>query len=192
MKELHEYTDEEKMLLFLHSLDMAVGTTCADRKTYLAYKVGAIKSKLSDETQQEMDILTLQEELGFPMEELGTYLYKDVILETMKDLSHNDNKEQDVPNYLKDAFSNFYLNIAREDHDMGLKTFHKYIEAAIEKIDFDKANPKVYNLIFNNLNPNADYGELAFVISLYLHGRLNPVKVKKLSNMPDVNLKYKI
>lgn len=194
MKLLEEYNDYESYLLQASDLNYAVYLSSLDKKMFYDCKNGILK-KLPEEKTNEMNVLLLLEQLGYPMDELGTYLYKNVIINVINYLE-NVNTEREIRDCkclvkeLKDCFSNFYLNIARFELEMGVKTFHKNVKDTFSKIDYSKININLFSEIFGNIKMSIDYGELAFILGSYLSGKLvtkkennieyDEVKIKKM------------
>ena len=149
MKLLNKYDDYDPLYLVISGVSYAVHVSDCDRKDFCNYKLGDTEG-LTNEKKREMDVLLLLENLGYPMDELGTYLYKNLIIEVIKYLD-NVSTRQDIINCkyflakLKDFFSDIYLNLARFELEMGIKTFHKTILEAISNIDYSKADK---NLIY--------------------------------------------
>lgn len=194
-----EFDRENNFPLILSSSNYAVYNFCLDKDDYTKYKQGNLKT-ITEERKIEMEILQLLENLGFPMNELGTYLYKNMVFKIVKQLKESSDKLElinlkDILLKLKNAFSQFYVDVAKHDLDMGIKTFHKHIENALEKIDYSKANPLILKRIYSKIHHDIDYGELAFILGMYIMGcleteqSLNDIKpkIKKLSNMPDID-----
>lgn len=203
MKLLNEYSDYETLFLVVGGLSYAVYVSDSDRKIFSKYKDGILED-ISDEKKREMEVLLLLERLGYPMDELGTYLYKNMIIEVVKHLDKVSTR-QGIINCkyfiakLKDSFSDIYLNLARFELEMGIKTFHKNVLEAISKIDYSKADPNLLYTIFSKIPKEIDYAEQAFVLGSYISGKLElkaelekveeleVPKVKKLVNMPNID-----
>lgn len=198
--------EQKKIMQLLYGLSYALYEIKDDTLDLEKYKQGILKD-VSLERIQEMKILVLLEKLGYSLNEIGTYLYKHMILKIVKYLN-KDITSQNITEYkkllldLKDCYSNFYLETARFDLDMGIKTFHQNVIEAISKIDYDKIDLEVYNKIFGNIDSELDYGEQAFILGSYIVGNLDQkiesskknksiVRVKKLINTPNIELKYK-
>jgi hypothetical protein len=69
---------------------------------------------------------------------------------------------------LQSPFSQFYFDVARNDLDIGLKTFHSYIEHALESVDYGKADTTLLLDIYSNFSKETDYGEHALMIAEYV------------------------
>lgn len=171
-------------------------TFCAkhDREIYCEYKSGKI-DKLSEEEIKEMQALSVLENLGYPMDELGTYLYKEVIVYARDEIDgYNRRKEEDKEKAqnllinLEDAYSNFYHMIARDDLELGIKSFHICIWRAVQEIDNSKVDRELAEKIFGKNPIPMTYGAQAFKIASYLSKKYmikyDGAKVKQLLNVP--------
>lgn len=102
---------------------------------YSAYKEGNILvDDLEKREKLEVETLKILEELGYSLEETGTYFYKDVIVKAVEKLqeSSSDENYQELIAGLSNDFSQFYFDIARNGYDVGLKTFHGCINMSHE------------------------------------------------------------
>ena len=141
-----------------------------DKDYYEAYKDD--RDSVPDAKLVDMQILNCLESLGYPMDELGTYLYKNVVLSTYSEVVDNDVRNDksladSLLLKLNYRLSNFYHELARNDLDMGVKTFHQYILIAMSKIDSDNIDKSLEKKIYGDTKP-ASYGTMAFKIALYL------------------------
>ena len=144
LKNIDELSLEQKLQLILAGQDYVACVVSQDYLDYKSFKKGEL-TEVSEEKLQAMQILELLENLGFPMEMTGTYLYKEVILSAAKKLqAFNSRRDlgvcKDLLAQMKDAYSNFYFDIARNDLEMGVRTFHLALVEALEKVDSTKAN----------------------------------------------------
>lgn len=97
---------------------------------YSAYKEGNILvDDLEKREKLEVETLKILEELGYSLEETGTYFYKDVIVKAVEQLQESSSEEsyQELIEDLNNDYSQFYFDIARNGYDVGLKTFHSCI-----------------------------------------------------------------
>lgn len=194
MLDIENLTDTQKLNIVLLGLDGMLTESCYDRRNYAAYKAGRVDG-MSETTLEEMEILFLLERLGYPMEETGTYLYKDVIEKAAGLLRNVSTREEvrackDLIVQMKTINSQFYFDIARNDLDLGLNSFHKYVQKAMAKVDYSKADPTLLFQIYSGLPEEMDYGEHAFVLSSYVVGILKPKtpevpKIKMLKSISE-------
>lgn len=208
LKRNEEYSQDEKLLMVLHGSSFATYVANKDRDKYAKFKTGK-KQELSDSDSRSMNVLSILNGLGYPMEELGTYLYKMVITEICDSLKGITGKKSDMEKcknllmQLNDGFSQFYHNVAREYLEMGVKSFHLYIQQAIEKINYKKVDLDLSYQIFGANPIEQSYGLQAFQLAAYTLGfcvkkeihppEVHPPIVKKLSNTPDdIKLKASI
>src|SRR5699024_9897097 len=104
--------------------------------------------------KNEVEILSILEKLGFPMSQLGTYLYKDVIVEVCNIINEGEitsnNKRRKLIARLNDGYDEIYKQIASEDKEIGCKTFHSYIEGAIKDIDETRTDTSLAEKIYGD------------------------------------------
>lgn len=143
-----------------------------EKKEYEQYKSGSTEG-FSEERLEQMEILSVLDKLRFPMDEVGTYFYKDVIVKAKRYLDGVDDfgnriSQGELLQELRSPYSQFYFDLARNDMDIGLKTFHSNIEHALESVDYGQADTTLLQEIYSNFSEEADYGEHALAISKYL------------------------
>lgn len=162
-----------------------------DIMTYAIYETGSIES-FSDEKLQEMQVLSSLYKLGFPVDEEGTYLYKSMIMKALHHLDGFDDighpiTEDELLNQMQSKFSQFYLDVARNDLDIGIKTFHAYIKQALNSVDYACVDPNVLSDIYGDFSEEADYGKHAFVIAKRIHERS---KIAQTSTSEEAGHQY--
>lgn len=154
-------------------------------KDYLNYKENKLED-ISNNKKKEMEILNLLEQLGYPIEKVGTYFYKDMILKIVEYLENLEEvngfkKYNKLLDELENHYSHFYFDLARNELDIGIKTFHEVLENQISIVDHSTANKEMFNKVFGTeeIN-NLGYEEKAFGIStyLYLNKRIKREKIK--------------
>lgn len=202
IKDLKKCSHEETKKMFLYGTSYAMWLTNYEKALYEKSKKEPIED-LKGSDKISIKILSLLEKLGYPMDELGTYLYGKVILSVCESLNEVV-ADEDIDKYYKlvsdlnNAYSSFYLWIAKEDLEIGLKSFHLYIEQAISKIDDHKSNKELISSIYDKDITELNYGEQALYLASYLlkiyqieNSKIeaNP-KLKRLENLPN-NIKLK-
>lgn len=143
-----------------------------DKQDYANYKLGSLEDNSKDKLQQ-MEVLSVLERLSFPMNEVGTYFFKDVIMKTIRYLDGTDDFGNSIDTSklleeLKSPYSQFYFDIARNELDVGVKTFHSYIEHALESVQYENADAALLFEIYSNFSKETDYGEHALIIAEHL------------------------
>ena len=130
------------------------------------------------------------------------YFYERLILSVYESLNEII-KEKDMEKYnelvanLNDNYSSFYLWLAREDLEIGIKSFHFYIDQAISKIDKDKMDKELTSKVrelFKGSNQNMsdietlrlNHGKTALYLATHL---LNDSKVTNISNLESFKMK---
>lgn len=164
-----------------------------DMELYRKYNIGDT-AEFSEHQLRNMEVLNVLEKLGYPQTELGTYLYKELVMsafDKIKDFNRKIDKDkaEDLLKEMNDAFSSFYVQVARDDMEIGVKSFHLYIGKAIDRIDESKIDSQLAEKIFGKNPVESNYGVQAFKIASYLSKKYmikyNGRKVKRLANMPD-------
>jgi len=189
---LLESIDEKTLQSVLNGTSYAVFSAKEDDLKYKEYKKGN-KEELSEYELKEMETISILERLGYPLDELGTYLYKEVVMyahEKIDKLGRKNKEEaEDLLESMNDAYSSFYYIIAREDLEISIRKFHLFIGQAIDKIDNEKIDGKLAEKIFGKNPVESNYGEQAFKIASYMSSKYmikySNQKVKKLPNMPE-------
>ena len=144
---------------------------------------------LNEEQRKQIEVLSILENLGFPMDEVGTHYYKDVIISICNDIKNG--KSENIMSDLNNMYSNYYHMIARDEYDMGLTAFNAYINGAIERIDHTKADEELVIRIFGynlddvgafiyDANRTKTFGKEAYCIASYI---IESIKIKKLSRI---------
>ena len=194
IKRLVDLTELEKLNMLIDGTSYAMFNKHLDKEVYEKSKKGELE-EISEIQERDIKILRILEGLGYPMDELGTYLYKDVIAEAyekVKDVSsrRDMDKCRDLMASLNDAYSDFYRWIARDDKEMGVKSFHFYIGEAISKIDDDSIDKELAIKVFGSNPEDLNYGLQAFQLACYASDRYSmepdfkKSKVMGLSNSP--------
>lgn len=167
-----ELSEEQKIQMVISGLSYAMSVAYDEKKMYEDAKSGNL-TDISVANNLDIKILSLLEGLGYPMDELGTYLYKDVIAEVyekIKDVSGRRDMEEcrSLMGELNDAYSNFYRWIARDDKELGVTSFHFYITKALEQVDKDKIDDKLFKSVFGKQQLELNYGLQAFQLAAYI------------------------
>ena len=191
------FNDYEKLMLLMYGISYAMNEANEDKENYKLYKQGYTRD-LSEEEIEGMQVLWVLYKLGYSDDELGTYLYKDVIIKICNRLKNASNKDildeyNVLISELSDAFSLFYRYAAREDKEMGVKPFHLYIEKAINNINDDAVDKEISMEIYGDNPGELNYGLNALqiaacILDKYSFENTREYKkplVKRLPNMPD-------
>lgn len=181
--------DERSMSAVLDGTSFAIDIAKKDKNLYDQVKEGK-QLVLTSGQELDMKIISALDKLGYPMDELGTYIYKELISTLYDKIQHLDRKDIDeamkIVEELDNAYSNLYWTEAREYLEMSVKKYHLYIEQAIDNIDVDKIDNKFASKVFGKNPAELNYGRSAFQIASYIASKYmikyNNVKVKKLSN----------
>ena len=192
-----DFTDDEKVMLVTYGLNYAMYVANEDKENYKLYKQG-YKRGLSEDEIKGMEVLWVLDKLGYSDDELGTYLYKDVIIKICNRLKNVSNKDilaeyKALISELSNTFSLFYRYAAREDKEMGVKPFHLYIEKAINNINDEAVDKEISMEIYGDNPGEVNYGLNALqiaacILDKYSFENTREYKkplVKRLPNMPD-------
>lgn len=172
LKQVENLSELEKVEMIIAGTSFAMYEANLDKKAYEKSKK-MNSEEVEDSKGISINILRILEGLGYPMDELGTYLYKDVIVEVYKEVkdvsSRKDmNKCRELMASLNNAYSDFYRWIARDDKEMGVTLFHSYIEEAISKIDDNAIDKELAVKVFGSNPEDLNYGLQAFQLACYI------------------------
>ncbi len=190
---LDKFSKEQNKKMVLSGSSFAMFCANKSKEDYAKYLAGE-KEDFSDDKLRDMRILNLLARLRFNLDELGTYLYKDLIVEVyekIKDVSNRKDMDKcrALMSDLSDAYSSIYHYVARECNEIGVKSFHLYIQKAIEKIDEEKVDLELALKVYGQNPEEQNYGAEAFRLAAYAAEKYaynyQKPKVKKLSNFPD-------
>jgi hypothetical protein len=147
-----EYKDD--LIEVLDGSSFAKSIAKKDKENFDKFKKGSFVSD-KDYDYKNMYILSILEGLGFPMDELGTYLYKELILEVGEQLQKIE-EDSTIESYnalyddLNNINSNLYSWVHSDYLEMGKKSFIFYLNQSFEKIDKTKINKDIQELLFGN------------------------------------------
>lgn len=184
---LSELTNDKNNSLINKGISYAMHVAYNESKLYETYKKEELTQEI-DKCMLDINILVLLERLGFPMNQLGTYLYKDVIKEVV-DLLEKKEDEATLISYLTNAYSSIYLWVSKDDKEMGLKSFHSLIIEAINQINTNIIDKKLVIDVFGFDNTELNYGLLAYKLGKYVNNvnimtnkiNVNNIKIKKIN-----------
>ena len=173
--------------LYLKSIHLDMIQELYKRQSYQNGK----SEDMSDEEVTKMEVLDLLEELGYPMEEYGTYLYSEVISSLRSQLGiiktrNQVSESKELLTQAKYPYSQLYFNLARNERDMGVKKFHSIIERALLKINYENASSETLYKVYGNFPFEMDYGENAFALANFLNRQVDKPLCRKLTNSPSI------
>ena len=163
--------DERNPINVWNDISYAILLCKADKKLYERYKrceakanknnvTNVMTSELSDDQLEEMRVLSILDNLGYSLDEIGTYLYKEVIVTAYNEIKYRPNLAGD----LKNEYSDFYHQIARDYYEMGVSSLHEYIKRA----SCDSNGSSNINIKSISGNNKKDYKNVAFDIVAYM------------------------
>ena len=156
-----------------------------DINEYNLYLLGRIED-LDEEQLNNVETLGLLFDLGFPKDEPGTYLFKNMVLKARRYLGGSDDygdkiTSKDLVNLVESPFSQFYMDLAVYDSDIGIKTFHSYIEESLKKVNYSKVENSLLTKVYSKYNNDNDYGIHSLIIANFLNSNYkNKQKVYSL------------
>lgn len=159
MKKVRNERDTKEAQTLFYDLNYPCSEYYYEKMIYLENK---------DLNNKEHYILDLLEKLGFSINEVGTFLYKKLILslcDVIEYMSTNEIKE-----LLKNPYSQLYFDVARNDLDMGCLSFHSYIEHAISVCNDKMKKSDAFKLLKYNFN-NLSYGEAALFLAKFISNK---------------------
>ena len=182
--------DDERLNVFFNSVNFMANVVHQDKKAYEAYK--RTQEVVEGASIEELEILNILDELGYPLGEIGTYLYKALIVNILNYLRgvpirREVLSEEELKEQLNNPFSQLFFDIARNDMDLGIKTFHAAINRASANVDIESVNRKMSEEIFSGNFDPVDYSFNALDIAKYYFElrdfRKNSKKLNRLVKM---------
>ena len=182
--------DDERLDVFFNSVNFMANAAHKDKKAYEAYKRN--QEVIEGASIEELEILSILDELGYPLGEIGTYLYKALIVNVLNYLRgvpirREVLSEEELKEQLSNPFSQLFFDIARNDMDLGIKTFHAAISRASANVDSENVNRKLSEEIFSGNFEPMDYSLNALDIAKYYFVlrdfRKNNKKLNRLARM---------
>lgn len=146
-----------------------------DMLKYEKYKLGKMEDS-SDYVKIDMKILSLLESLGYPMDMIGSYMYKELIhyiYDKIKDIEKRSDleKARELIKELEEPFSSIYYQVASEYLEIGIKKFHISIEKMLKKIDSKKIDSSLAIKVYGSKYEPMSYGLQAMLFSGYIAGK---------------------
>ena len=194
LKPVEEYSDGELLYMLLAGIGDANFEARWDQGLYQKYLAGNT-ADFDEKTMLQMKALEMLLQLGYPEDHLGTYLYEALIANMSLKLQNL--QKYDSESFVKeskkllleyaDGFTKPYRLVAREERDMGVKTFHRYVNDAISKVDYNKADPALAFNIYDGLPNELSMSENAYAIATYM---LGVREVKHQAKMPYIKSIY--
>jgi len=138
---------------------------------------------LDEEESKQINFLSVLDRLGYPMDEVGTHLYKDSIVaayDELLDIYQNEefDKTEIVEKDLKNIYSNLYHMIARDEYELGSNIFHSYISKAVGMRNYDNIDDTLRDAIFGVDYVEEDHRVQAFRIASYF-AKKDSIKMEK-------------
>lgn len=98
----------------------------------------------------DIEVLTYLENMGYSMDIKGTIYFKDMIvsiIENILSFSSLYGKEmKELLENIRNPYSQFYLDLARNKNDLGINTFNQFIRQAIELNEEELTGLRAYQV----------------------------------------------
>jgi len=98
----------------------------------------------------DIEVLTYLENMGYSMDIRGTLYFKDMIvsiIENILSFSSLYGKEmKELLENIRNPYSQFYLDLARNKNDLGINTFNQFIRQAIELNEEELTGLRAYQV----------------------------------------------
>ena len=144
----------------------------SERSKYQAFKNGKLTT-FDYGNDIDFSILMILEKLGFSSNEIGTYVYKNLIKKIIYMINDGVMEEEILASLMKNH-SQLYLDVAY-DTDIGTKTLHSYIDKAVSKINVNNVDENLETRIYGD-NQTFHYGLDAYIIANYVNDSFNLYK----------------
>lgn len=132
------------------------------QKIYKLYKEGHITDLGA--YRADIEVLELLCSLGFSINHPGTCLFKDLVLKILYTLASGDKMTREqLKEALEEPFSAFYFDLARNELDLGIKSFHEIVSDACDNRDGNNADPELLAL-FEGVYEQSDFATLAMSV----------------------------
>ena len=133
----------------------------SERNLYANYKA----RKDSSSVDKNMQVLEFLERLGFSMAEVGTYYFKDLIIKIITLLDEDLASEDEIADMLEQPYSQLYFDVARNELDVGIKSFNEYVTFAFEAIDIEKADPDLLEKVVEKMDSAISNKQLPLILA---------------------------
>ena len=135
-------------------------------KAFMNYKNSSNSS--SDDKSLEFETLIILENLGYPINNMGIYYFRDLIVKACT-LREEGTSDIELYSLLDDEFSQFYFDVARNENDIGIKNFNGIISYCLEKRNKSAGTNKLALKIMRGLPEDNSLGTNVFFISDYVY-----------------------
>lgn len=180
MKLLDEYSGFEAVRVSVFGLKKTVNKFNEEYKRVCKYKYGLLED-IKEEEIDSFEILLILDKLGYQLDEMGTYLFKNMIIEVNKIVDTWDENEsksnyEGLVEQLCNSSSEFYIKICTKELDVTYNLFNKIVLSACKSIDYERMNKELANEIFGNKFDSNKYQSMSIYIANYIR------KKRKIKN----------
>lgn len=123
----------------------------------------SIENPLNEVENEVLDYLMAQ---GYSLEIIGAYYFKEMVVSIISKILNFSSLDGEEMNNLIDSinspYSQFYFDLARNKHDIGITTYNQYIRQALSLKENENTGLKAYQLALeiisdrdkkNNMSP---------------------------------------
>lgn len=98
----------------------------------------------------DIEVLDYLKELGYSIDVIGIYYFKEMIVSIIEKISSFSSLEgeemQNLLNSIKEPYSQFYFDLSRNRHDVGITTYNEYIRQALSFEENENTGLKAYQI----------------------------------------------
>ncbi len=137
-------------------------------KAFMKYKDASDSD--SNDKRLEFETLIVLESLGYPINNMGIYYFRDLIVKACL-LREEGISDIELYSLLNDEFSQFYFDVARNENDIGIKNFNSTTCSCLEKRNKSSNTNKLAFKIMRRCPEENSLGINVFFISDYIYGK---------------------
>lgn len=142
-----------------------------DKERYINYKYN--NAKPSDKYEKDaMEIISILERLGFSLDEVGTYLYKELIVSIYQEIKSDEEITESREEMLNRLIKKLVYNILEITKDQ----YEEFVKESIDSIDGNDIDIELSDKIFKD--SIYDYGNNAFEIA-YQYKEIKKIEKEK-------------
>ena len=144
-----------------------------DRERYNEYKATGTKP-IDKYEKDSMEIISILERLGFSLDEIGTYLYKELIMSMYQEIKNSN----EITETKEEMSARLVKKLTHNVLEMPCDQYEELVKESIDSIDGNNIDIELSEKVFKNSIYN--YGENAFEIaSHYMDVKKEEKKEKK-------------
>lgn len=144
-----------------------------DRERYNKFKTTGTKP-IDKYEKDAMEIISILERLGFSLDEIGTYLYKELIMSMYQEIKNNE----EITEKIDDMGERLTKKLTHDLLEMERDLYEELVKESIDSIDGSNVDIELSEKVFKDsiYNINANAFEIA---SYYMKNKKEEKKSKK-------------